>query len=156
MSTPEPATHLATVPYDPSHPDALAIYCSDGRFTDSIEQLLHGLGHPRLDTMTLPGGAALFEVTTADFTGLDTVRNAAQFLVRGHGIQTAVLVAHDGCGYYRARHIGQEPERIVAIQESDLRSAARWFHASLPAVRVELFFAYVDGGRVAFRRVPER
>lgn len=155
MSSKEAAKHVATVPFDPSHPDALAIYCSDGRFTDSVEELLHALGHPRLDTMTLPGAAALFEVTTADFTGLDTVRNAAQFLVRGHGIKTVVLVAHEGCGYYRARHVGQTPERIVAIQEADVRSAARWFHASLPGLRVELFFADVAGGRVAFRRVPE-
>ena len=34
------------------HPTALAVYCSDGRFTESVEELLRALGHERLDTLT--------------------------------------------------------------------------------------------------------
>jgi hypothetical protein len=151
------ATQLvATTRFDAAHPDALAVYCSDGRFTDAVEELLRARGHPRLDTMTLPGGPALFEVTTADFTGLETVRGAAQFLVRGHAIKHVVLLAHEGCGYYRARRVGEDAERIAAQQVSDLRSAARWFRSSLPGVDVELFYARVGENRVAFLRVDER
>ena len=49
-------TFQSSTPYEPSHPKALAIYCSDGRFTQPVEDLLHSLGHARLDTCTLPGG----------------------------------------------------------------------------------------------------
>ena len=43
--------------FEATHPEALAVYCSDGRFTDAVEELLHHLGYTRLDTLTLPGGA---------------------------------------------------------------------------------------------------
>jgi hypothetical protein len=46
-----------------------------------------------------PGCPALFEVATADFSGVETVRVAATFLVRGHSIKHVVLLAHGGCGY---------------------------------------------------------
>jgi hypothetical protein len=66
------------------------------------------------------------------------------------------LLAHDGCGYYRARNPYEAPVRIVERQISDLRSAARWFRANLTAVNVELFYANVVEHTVAFRRVEER
>jgi hypothetical protein len=150
------ANARASAPFDPSHPDALAVYCSDGRFTDAVEDLLRSLGHARLDTMTLPGGAALFEVTTADFAGVETVRRAAGFLVRGHAIKHVVLLAHEGCGYYRARNPHDEPQRIAARQAFDLRSAARWFKANLAEVTVDLYYASVVEGAVAFGRVDAK
>jgi hypothetical protein len=55
-------------PYDRTHPAALAIYCSDGRFTRAVERLLKSLGHSRLDTMTLPGGPALLNPWPADLS----------------------------------------------------------------------------------------
>jgi hypothetical protein len=143
-------------PYDPSHPDALAVYCSDGRFTNAIEDLLRSLGHPRLDTMTLPGGPALFEVTTSDFSGVHTVQNAATFLVKGHAIKHVVCVAHEGCGYYRARNPHEAPERIALRQTSDLRSAAKWLHGRLPGLTVRLFYARVLEGTVAFEEVDPK
>ena len=45
--------------YDAAYPDALAVYCSDGRFTRAVDELLAKLGHPRLDTLTIPGGPGL-------------------------------------------------------------------------------------------------
>jgi hypothetical protein len=156
---PPPVPHVDD--FDQSHPDALAVYCSDGRFTEAVEGLLRGLGHPRLDTMTLPGGAALFEVRRSDFMGLETVRSAATFLVRGHAIKHVVLLAHEGCGYYRARSAGGDPERMREAQWADLRAAARWFRDAHPTVEVRLFYARIatpehgQGRRIAFDRVDE-
>jgi hypothetical protein len=152
MGPAKTSPHVAKARFDPSHPDALAIYCSDGRFTEAVEELLHARGHSRLDTMTLPGGPALFELMTTDFAGLETARSAAAFLVRGHAIEHVVLIAHEGCGYYRARTLGHDPARIVDRQMSDLRSAARWFYASLPGVNVALFYAAPPEGRFRFIR----
>ncbi len=93
---------------------------------------------------------------TADICGIETVRVAASFLVRGHAIKHVILLAHEGCGYYRARNPYEAPPRIVERQISDLRSAARWFRANLTAVSVELFYTNVVEHTVAFRRVEER
>jgi hypothetical protein len=149
------AAHTSKQKFESEHPDALAVYCSDGRFTDAVEELLHAIGHPRLDTMTLPGGPALFELTTADFAGLEAARTAAAFLVKGHGIKHVVLLAHEGCGYYRARNPGVEGEDIIQKQLTDLRNAARWFHGAMPQIAVRLYFARIAKGRVAFHAVEE-
>jgi len=151
------AAYTSKEKFEASHPDALAVYCSDGRFTDAVEELLHSIGHPRLDTMTLPGGPALFELTTADFAGLEATRTAASFLVKGHGIEHVVLLAHEGCGYYRSRNPGLEAEDIIQKQLADLRSAGRWFHGAMPQVDVRLYIARINkAGRVAFHVVEER
>lgn len=143
--------YVAQAAFDPQHPTALTVYCSDGRFTDAIEELLHQLGHPRLDTMTLPGGAALFELTTADFSGLEAARSAATFLVKGHAIRSVVLLAHEGCGYYKTRNPHDEPRRVMEKQVADLRSAAKWFRSL--GVEVRLYYARVEEGRVVFHPV---
>jgi hypothetical protein len=152
MTKPEPKTSS----FESSHPDTLAIYCSDGRFTDAVEALVRSLGHPRLDTMTLPGGPGLFELTHSDFAALETVRRAATFLVRGHAIKHVLLVAHEGCGYYRARNLGRGPGQIAAQQIADLRAAAIWFHRTHADVSVALFFAHVVEGRLSFEPIALR
>ena len=93
----------AKTPFDAKHPDALAMYCSDGRFTEAIEELLHGLGHARLDTLTVPGGPALLDLTSSNLGAVDVMREAATFLIQGHRIKRVVLLGHEGCGYYKAR-----------------------------------------------------
>lgn len=145
------APYVARAGFDARHPTALTVYCSDGRFTDAVEELLHGLGHPRLDTMTLPGGPALFELTTADFSGLEAARTAATFLVKGHAIEHVVLLAHEGCGYYKARNPHEEPRRLMEKQVADLRSARQWFRSL--GVKVHLYYARVEDGRVVFHPV---
>ncbi len=142
--------------FDESHPDSLAVYCSDGRFTSAVEELLVSLGRERLDTMTLPGGPALFELTTADFAGLEAVRTAASFLVRGHAIKHVVLLAHEACGYYRSRNPGAEPQALLHKQVSDLRSAAGWFHGAMPQLEIRLYYARITNAHVTFHVVEER
>lgn len=117
---------ISKVPYDAKHPHALAMYCSDGRFTGAVEELLHGLGHARLDTLTIPGGPALLDLTSSTLGAVDVMRDAATFLIRGHGITHAVLLGHDGCGYYKSRYTYDSPEAMRRRQLNDLRQAARW------------------------------
>jgi hypothetical protein len=76
----------AQAEFDPHHPAALALWCSDGRFTGAVEELLRSLGQPRLDTMTLPGGPALLETTSSSITGVDIAREAASFLIKAHSM----------------------------------------------------------------------
>ena len=94
-------TYVAKHPFDASHPDALAIYCSDGRFTEAVEELLRHLGHARLDTLTLPGGPALLELNTAGFSQLETARTSSSFLIAGHGIKRVVL----GCRFHKYKEL---------------------------------------------------
>jgi hypothetical protein len=142
----------AQKPYEASHPDAMAVYCSDGRFTDAVEELLHGLGHARLDTMTLPGGPALFNAWLAGMSESMTVSASARFLIESHSIRRVILIAHEGCGFYRKHFPGAKPSDVRKHQEDDLRLAAQALK-HMP-ITIALYIAVIDGGHVTFERVP--
>ncbi len=141
------------VSFDKSHPDALAVYCSDGRFTDAVEELVHGLGHPRLDVLCMPGGPALLDLGSASFSALEAVRTSASFLIRAHKTKHVVLITHEGCGYYKERYRFETPEEIVKQQEADLRIAADWVLGQHPDVTIATFFAKPESGKIAFQEI---
>lgn len=136
--------------FDAAHPRALALYCSDGRFTDAVEELLHHLGYPRLDTLTLPGGPGVLNFWAGSLLEADQMERAARFLIRGHDLQHVVLLAHAGCGYYRQK-LGARPAAAVKeAQVADLRVAARAIRAARTGIDVTLCYATPEGGRVRF------
>ncbi len=139
--------------FDKKHPDTLAIYCSDGRFTDAVEELVHSKGHPRLDVLCLPGGPALLDLGSASFSALEAMRTSASFLIRGHEIKNVALIAHEGCGYYKERYRFESPEEIVRQQKEDLKIAAQWLAGSHPDLAITLYFAKPIGNNVTFQEV---
>jgi hypothetical protein len=136
--------------FDPKHPSALAVYCSDGRFTRAVEALLRSLGQSRLDTLTMPGGPALLALETARPSDRDSVGRAASFLIHGHHIKHVVLIAHEGCGYYRDRYPSRAAEAILALQRADLRGAARALVTAHPRLAIEGYLAQVRDARITF------
>lgn len=149
----QPAVFRAKSGYRAEHPKALAMYCSDGRFTEAVEELLRALGHDRLDTMTLPGGPGLLNTWSAQVTDLDAVRRGSAFLIEGHALTDVVLLAHAGCGYYRARFGNRSPEELISRQLHDLRVAATDLRLRCRGVRVRAFFARPENTGVAFDSV---
>ncbi|CAN5922790.1 hypothetical protein BH11MYX4_BH11MYX4_12930 [soil metagenome] len=143
----------ATHPFDAKHPHALAMYCSDGRFTEAIEELLRGLGHARLDTLTIPGGPALLDLTSSGLGAVDVMRDAASFLIRGHAITQVVLLGHEGCGYDKARYAYESTDAMRRRQLSDLRQAAHWVRGAHQGLAVATYFAIPEGSRVRFDEV---
>jgi carbonic anhydrase len=143
------ATFLSTTNYRAAHPEALAVYCSDGRFTRAVEELLAHLGHEALDTLTLPGGPALLASTTS-YSERESMSRAASFLVVGHAIRHVVLIAHANCGYYRDRYPGESPAAIEARQLADLASARSALELAHPSLRVRTQYLRVNGKQVQF------
>jgi hypothetical protein len=144
---------VAKAPYDPTHPDALALYCSDGRFTEAVEELLHSLGHARLDTLTMAGGPGLFNLWIAGVGDSTSIAAGAKFLIEAHRIKRVILIAHEGCGYYRKHLAGRAPADIRHQQEDDLRLAARTLETARSGLRVDAFYAKVAEGHVAFEQL---
>ena len=149
----QPGVFRTRTGYRAEHPKALAMYCSDGRFTEAVEELLRALGHERLDTLTLPGGPGLLNTWSAQVTDLDAVRRGSAFLIEGHALTDVVLLAHAGCGYYRARFANRSPEDLVVRQLHDLRVAADDLRLRCRSVNVRGFFARPDGAGVVFDAV---
>ena len=138
------------LPFDETHPKALAVYCSDGRFTRAVEALLKAIGHQRLDTMTLPGGPALLCTSGANLSEVDTFTRAAHFLIDGHGITDVVLVAHQGCGYYRNRFSRIAAPQIEKLQLEHLTAASKVLQRRHPELTVRSFYARAADGMVSF------
>jgi len=142
-----------TVAFESGYPDALAVYCSDGRFTAAVDELLETLGHPRLDTLTIPGGPGLFNHRTSGYSDCDTFSRSAEFLIREHNITTVVLMAHQGCGFYGRKFPDLSPAQIEQRQRDDLRLAVRELTATHPRLRVAAYVAVPADGRVRFEPV---
>lgn len=142
---------VAPSPYDPVHPVTLAVWCSDGRFTKAVEDLLRGDGRARFDTLTLPGGPALFTGRSASPSDLDTMTTSAEFLISAHKVEHIVLIAHENCGYYR-RLLGPAATdaTIRARQEEDIRRATAELRRLRPALQIEGRYAGVVSGKVVF------
>jgi hypothetical protein len=145
----------ATTKFEAGHPSALAVYCSDGRFTEPVEELLRHLGHARLDTMTLPGGPGLFNVLASGFFELETVKHASGFLIEKHAIKEVILVSHEGCGYYRARMPSDAPAHILQVQADELRVAGALLRERHPGITVRLYLARVAESRVVFAPIAD-
>jgi hypothetical protein len=142
--------YIAHCPHDHTHPQALAVYCSDGRFTQAVEELAHSLGFARVDTLTIPGGPALLELTSGTMAAVETVRNGVAFLVEGHKIAHVLLVAHEGCGYYRNRFPYDSPDAMRRRQISDLHSAGRYAMTTRGGIKLSKYYASAVDGHVAF------
>lgn len=146
-------TFTSPTAFDATHPTALAVYCSDGRFTQPVEDLLHHLGHARLDTLTMPGGPALLDRLSASYADADAVSRGARFLIEGHQIRDVVLLAHANCGYYRHKRPGDTPVQLEERQLADLRRARAAIAKVAPNLAVRCYFARPHAERVQFEVV---
>jgi hypothetical protein len=144
---------LSKTPYEADHPTALAMYCSDGRFTNAVEELLESLGYERLDTLTIPGGPAHLAPGTATATETQLIGDAASFLISAHHVSHVVLLAHDHCAHYRLRFPALDDAAMRPKQEADLHDAKQALITAHPGLDVRAFYATPEGGHVRFDEV---
>lgn len=152
MTTIQPGTYVSTVPYDPDRVGAAAVYCSDGRYGEQMDEFLHHhLELPEYDRMAMPGGCAALAshfVTMREEMALD---RQLRFLISSHNLHTVVLIAHQDCGYYkqiRLRHKTLEEQQMA-----DLKKAAERIRGYGPGVEVKAYFARKAQGKIVFEPV---
>src|SRR6202042_3386025 len=88
--------YTSDIPFDHDRIGAAAVYCSDGRYGDQMDDFLHlSLGLPRYDRVAIPGGAASLAHHPR---ALD---RQLRFLVEAHALTRVVMIAHQDCGFYR-------------------------------------------------------
>jgi hypothetical protein len=145
---------LSAVPFDQARIRAAAIYCSDGRFGEQIDEFLHqGLGLPRYDRLAVPGGPACYTGSLSVFWEGHSGERALDFLARVHGLERLVLIQHAGCAFY-LEILKTRPEDLEARQRHDLARAAARVRATQPALKVEGFLARRNESQILFEPVP--
>jgi hypothetical protein len=148
---PPPVVYASETPFDERRVGAAAVYCSDGRFGEQMDEFLHrGLGLPRYDRVALPGGAGCLGGHTCAFHAKNALERQLEFLIREHAISRVVLIAHEGCAFYRDLWLGLRT--IKEQQAVDLEKAAVQIRAVNPRVEVEIYFAGKVDGKVVFQR----
>jgi hypothetical protein len=145
--------YQSPTPYLASRIFAAAVYCSDGRIGDHIDDFLHqGLSLPRYDRVACPGGPCALSGRLLAFWEGRGVDDQLRFLIRAHEVTQVMLIAHAGCAYYRDR-LGLDPTQAEREQRSDLVGAGAAVQRIQSSLEVAAFFTHVDGEAVWFERV---
>jgi hypothetical protein len=147
-----PGTFESTLAYDPARIHAAAVYCSDGRVGEQMDEFLHqGLGLPRYDRVACPGGPVALAGRLLAFWECRSVEEQLRFLVRAHGLGKVVLIAHQDCAYYRER-LAIPAMELEAQQVRDLDMARASVARLADGLEISTFYARRTGDHVRFER----
>lgn len=146
----EAAVYESPTPYEQARIHAAAVYCSDGRVGEQIDEFLHhGLGLPRYDRVAVPGGPACLAGSLVTFQEARAVEDALRFLIRVHDLERVVLIAHEGCAYYRER-LGVPDSALLTEQRQDLEKAVRAVRKLGDGLEAVAFLARTSDKRICF------
>lgn len=145
-----PTPYVSSLAYEPSRIFAAAVYCSDGRLGDHVDDFLHnGLGLPRYDRVACPGGPVALAGRLAAHWEARGVEEQLRFLAQVHEIRKVVLIAHAGCAYYSHR-LFLSPDKVEQEQIDDLQKAHWTVERIVPGIEVTQYLLRVSGTEVAF------
>ena len=148
-----PPSFVSALPYEPARIYAAAVYCSDGRIGDHVDDFLHnGLGLPRYDRVACPGGPVALSGRFQAFWDARGVEEQLRFLAQVHDVRTVVLIAHANCAYYLKR-MSIPSERLEVEQREDLRTATATVQRVMPAADVLRYIAHLAGAEMRFDAV---
>lgn len=140
----------SSIGYNPLRVQAVAVYCSDGRYGEQIDEfLIRGLGLPRYDRLAVPGGAACLAGHFYTYREEEGVLEQLRFLVSVHKIKRVVLIAHQNCAFYSDR-LRVAPLQLETKQREDLTKAARRVQRFGLGLQIDVFFARLKGDVVCF------
>lgn len=127
--------------FDANRIRAAAVYCSDGRFGEHFDDFLHNaLKLPRYDRLAVPGGAACIAGHLLCHREEEGVTEQLRFLIKVHGIERVVLIAHQDCAFYTER-LRISSSKLATQQWEDMAAAVCRVHSFAPDLKVDTFFA---------------
>ncbi|NCO40579.1 MAG: hypothetical protein GW911_18510 [Armatimonadetes bacterium] len=134
--------------------DTLAVFCSDGRFKQMVDQFLRdGLKIPNCDVFAVPGGAGWLTVGMFNHKECDVANRWLDALIQKHNLKRAVLLAHEDCAFYKEKCKGSSPLEIQKQQLTELHEAGDRLQRMAGSVQVELYYADIVDDHVTFKRV---
>jgi hypothetical protein len=142
--------HESSLPWADERARSLAVYCSDGRLAEHVDELLgKRLDLARCDRLAVPGGPAVLVEHAPCFFEMQGLTRQLQFLVQANQLRRILLIAHEGCAYYQ-EHLRVAPQDVEANQRKDLQEAAGRVQQLFPGLSVHAMLARVHGERVRF------
>src|SRR3954466_1275697 len=119
--------YVSSIPFIHGRVGAAAIYCSDGRYGEQMDDFLHNcLGLPHYDRVAVPGGAACLAGHMLAMRERSALDRQLKFLIEGHQLNRVGLIAHQDCGFYKHNvhpyKLRQKP--LIEHQFADLITVA--------------------------------
>jgi hypothetical protein len=148
------AAYHAFEKWHPERIGALALYCSDGRWGEALDEFCHRhLQIPRYDRCAVPGGPAWIANLQRDASANQAVRIQLDFLVQVHSLERIVLITHFGCAWYGQKR-SQSPGECLTAQTADIRSAAANLRSWYPGIQLEAYLAMRQHELISFHELP--
>lgn len=147
--------YTAAAPFNAERPDTLVVYCSDGRWHAQIQEFVRAQCSERADVYAVPGGPAGFNLWGATLHEAKVAEQAVRFLREHHQFDSAWLIAHEGCAYYRTKYGPLEAQVIRQHQLEDLDRARDAILQWCPGLVVRRVYAFLEAGRVVIATVPD-
>jgi hypothetical protein len=145
--------YQSDIPFEHERIGAAAVYCSDGRYGEQMDDFLHNcLGLPRYDRVAVPGGAACLAGHLLAMRERSALDRQIKFLIEGHALTRVVMIAHEDCGFYRANVHPSKLRRqpLEELQFADLAAVAALLRDYNRKLEVDAFFARKVEGKVRF------
>ncbi len=143
----------SSIHFDAQRMRAAAVYCSDGRFGEQFDDLMHNaLDLPSYDRLAIPGGAACLARHFNTYREEEGVVEQLRFLVNVHGLERVVLIAHENCAFYTHR-LQISPLQLESQQREDMIKAIDRVHSISSNLIVHAFFARKKNGIIHFESV---
>lgn len=123
---------------------AAAVYCSDGRYGEQMDDFLHNcLGLPHYDRVAIPGGAACLAGHLLAMRERGALDRQLKFLIEAHALSRVVLIAHQDCGFYKHNvHPSKLRQKsLEELQFGDLAVVAEMLRDYRRDLEVDGYFA---------------
>jgi hypothetical protein len=150
------AVYESPVRFDENRIRAAAVYCSDGRFGQHVDDFLHNaLKLPRYDRLAVPGGAACLAGHLFAYREEWALVEQLRFLIRVHGLERVVLIAHQDCAFY-TEQLRLSPLPLETQQREEMQAAAERIRSFANGLLVDVFFARkLVNGQIRFESLPQ-
>jgi hypothetical protein len=145
--------YKSPLPYEETRIGAAAVYCSDGRIGEHIDDFLHkGLNLPRYDRLACPGGPACMAGRVDAWWEGVALEKQLRFLSTVHQLEHLILIAHQSCAFY-VQHLSVQPHRVEQEQLGDLARAVEAALRIKSDLAVHTFFSRMTGASIRFELV---
>lgn len=129
----------------------LVLHCSDPRYQPHFQDFVRrGLGVNHYALLAVPGGSQF--LTLVDYlpkfswAGWRWVK----FLTDLTRCERLIVIGHEDCRWYLLQGLERDPARLRERVCADLRRVRESIVERFPQIRVELYFATLEGDRASF------
>lgn len=139
---------------DSTPSETLVIHCADPRFQIAFRRFItEELGIGNYTPIVIGGGIHALSSQAFMPKNFKILWEQVKFYVKEGELRRIIFINHEDCKWYEKMH-GHLPRlNLPTKSKEDLKSAAEIIFHDFSGVRLETYYAHLDGNEVTFERV---